>query len=209
MNLVFVEVLAKCNVRYVGCILASLVMVGVCLCKLAHLLLEGFGLCKYIVCTIVLVDVGGYGFPLVLHIIVAEPHLVYADGIARMVHGELQELLLHHIAIALHNGTICHVCNGRYWVVSYALTSFCLFQWTAETTLLMCQIAIHLVTGGSVEASQRYVVFVHAVDFIEACLTQQACLVGLLQCSFGAGVYSSPELVYIVVAFKGEDKLLG
>ena len=61
MNLVFVEVLAKCNVRYVGCILASLVMVGVCLCKLAHLLLEGFGLCKYIVCTIVLVDVGGYG----------------------------------------------------------------------------------------------------------------------------------------------------
>ena len=198
----FVEALAEGLVWNVRSILATLIVVWVCFCKLTHGFLELFSLLQYFVWSVVLVYLGGNGFPYVVYIVITEPHAVYTHCVAWVVHGELQELLLHHIAVALHNGTVCHVCNGCNRIIGYALTTFCLFQRGTETAALMVEIAVNLITRCRIEATQRDIVFIHAAYLVIAALAQQSCLVGLLQCCLRAGVGACPQFINIMVVLE-------
>ena len=77
MYLMFVEALAEGLVWNVRRILATLIVVWVCFCKLIHGFLKLFRLLQYFVWGIVLVYLGGDGFPYVVDIVVTEPHAVY------------------------------------------------------------------------------------------------------------------------------------
>ena len=142
---------------------------------------------------------GIHGYPLVFHVIVAQPQVAHAHKVARMVQREVQELLLHQrVPVALHDCTLGHGLHVGERVVSLALTSLGGLHRRVERTVLVCQVGISLVARLVVKATERNVVGVHSIDVVVGSLVDKSAFVGFQQRGSRYGIHRLPQVVRLV-----------
>ena len=119
-------------------LLAS-VLVWLILAQLLHAVVEVLDLLLDFGRAVILAEgIHKHRFPLICHIIMLQPYVADAHKVARMIKGEVQELLLDKsIAVALHDGTLGHALHVGKRIISLALTSLGSLQRCVECTVLV------------------------------------------------------------------------
>ena len=162
------------TIRDRGLLACQLEVLRVFSLVLLHHFLELLRLSDDLLARVVGVELRQNSFPGLGHLVPLYPQLLHAEQVAGVVLYEVQELLTHQlIAVALQDSRLHHTCDVCERVLCLAATALSFLQRGGEGAVAVTEVAIRLVAGRLIEASQRDVVPVHVAYVLQRLSTHK------------------------------------